>query len=400
MHLSRAENPRPVTSVPSRWREALPVLAAAFLFNLGQGVLRPSFPLYLRDAFGASYRMVTLIPVVFGAGKWVASLPTGYVLSHVGRVPLMVSGLTLIAVCDLASLVMARYPEFLGVRGVAGAGWAMFATVATTAMVQRGARGRAISLLLMSESVGLLIGSAAGGWLYQRAGHASPFVVEAGCMVVAALVVGAFGLPVAPRTPEQRMSSAAPALRDVIHAPGVMLASGVNAVVMGVQTGVLVFLFPLYLAERGHFTPGAVGALIALSVLGRVLALWLGGGVSDRHDRLAVLALGLVAFGSILATLPLLHDPWLLAVWSLLIGACGGFVAGLPTAIVGDRVAPSRHGIAIGWLRTVTDTGMLVGPLVMGPVADAFGLAAPFVAAAAVFGALAWMCQRQRATAR
>jgi hypothetical protein len=45
------------------------VLAAAFLFNLGQGVLRPSLPLYLRQFFGANYRMVTLIPVVFGAGK-------------------------------------------------------------------------------------------------------------------------------------------------------------------------------------------------------------------------------------------------------------------------------------------------------------------------------------------
>ena len=45
------------------------VLTAAFLFNLGQGVLRPSMPLYLQSTFGANYRMVTLIPVVFGAGK-------------------------------------------------------------------------------------------------------------------------------------------------------------------------------------------------------------------------------------------------------------------------------------------------------------------------------------------
>ena len=47
----------------------------------------------------------------------------------------------------------------------------MFATVATTATVngpepQR--RGRAMSLLLMSETLGLLLGSAAGGWLYRR----------------------------------------------------------------------------------------------------------------------------------------------------------------------------------------------------------------------------------------
>jgi hypothetical protein len=45
------------------------ILAAAFLFNLGQGVLRPSMPLYLEQTFAANYRMVTLIPVVFGLGK-------------------------------------------------------------------------------------------------------------------------------------------------------------------------------------------------------------------------------------------------------------------------------------------------------------------------------------------
>jgi len=371
------------------------VLAAAFLFNLGQGVLRPSFPLYLRDVFGANYRMVTLIPVVFGAGKWAASLPTGYLLNHLGRVPLMVSGLAVIAVCDVASLMVFRYGEFLGVRGVAGAGWAMFATVATTAMVQRGSRGRAVSLLLMSESLGLLVGSAAGGWLYQSAGQASPFMVEAGCMVIAAFVVGSFGLPAAPsRSPYGRTSSETPALRDIIRVPRVMLVCVVNAAVMGVQTGVLVFLFPLYLVERGHFAPRAVGSLIALGVVGRLLALWLGGGVSDRHDRLSVLALGLVGFGIVLATLPVVSDPWLLGVWSVLIGAGGGFVAGLPTAIIGDRIDPSTHGVAVGWLRTVTDTGMLIGPLVMGPLADAFGLEAPFVAAAILMGGLAWACRR------
>ena len=370
------------------------MLAAAFLFNLGQGALRPSLPLYLRDVFGASYRMVTLIPVVFGAGKWAASLPTGYLLHRFGRVPLMVTGLGVIAVCDIASLIVARYGEFLGVRGVAGAGWAMFATVATTAMVQRGARGRAISLLLMSDSLGLLLGSTAGGWLYQTAGQPSPFIVEASCMVVAAIVVGRLGLPpVTGPSSHDRMAAGVPSLREVVRTPGVMLACVANAVLMGVQTGVLVFLFPLYLAERGHFAPGTVGSLVALTVLGRLPALWLGGRVSDRYDRRSVLALGVAGFGAVLGTLPVVTGPWLLGVWSLLLGAGGGFVAGVPTAIIGDRIDPSRHGIAIGWLRTVTDIGMLIGPLVMGSLADTHGLAAPFLLAAGVMAALTLACR-------
>ena len=145
------------------------MLAAAALFNLGQGVLRPTMPLYLRDVFSANYRMVTSIPTVFGLGKWVASLPTGYLLDRLGRRSLMTCGLLLIAFSDLASVMTSAYGVFLGFRALAGVGWAMFGTVATTVMIDLPAaqqRGRAVSLLLMSETSGLLLGSAAGGWLY------------------------------------------------------------------------------------------------------------------------------------------------------------------------------------------------------------------------------------------
>jgi MFS family permease len=74
-------------------------------------------------------------------------------------------------------------------------------------------------------------------------------------------------------------------------------------------------------------------------------------------------------------------------------------VGGLPTAIVGDRVAPALRGVAIGWLRTVTDAGMLLGPIVMGTLADTLHLTAPFVCAAPVLWLLAWRCSRAPAAA-
>jgi len=376
------------------------VLAAAFLFNLGQGVLRPSLPLYLQQVFGANYRMVTLIPVVFGAGKWAASLPTGYLLSRLGPARLMVTGLCVIAVCDIASAVIPVFGAFLGVRAVAGMGWAMFGVVATTLMVDRAAaRGRAISLLLMSETLGLLLGSVAGGWLYQGVALASPFVFEAACMLAAAAVVAR-----CTTTPAERHEAPVAIrrdwrlLRDVVRTPGVVLMSLTNAALTAVQTGVLVFLFPLYLAEQGGLRPETVGYLIGLGVLGRLVALWVAGRVSDRRDRLSVLGLGLLGYGLLLGSLTLVTDPLLLGLWSFMIGGGAGFVAGLPTAIIGDSVAAPLHGIAIGWLRTVTDTGMLVGPLVMGALADAIHLTAPFLFAAVLMCVLAWWCHRQAVT--
>lgn len=382
-------------------RLPIAVLAAAFLFNLGQGVLRPSLPLYLQRTFAANYRMVTLIPVVFGAGKWAASLPTGYLLDRVGRTRLMVGGLGVIAACDVASALTSVYGVFLGFRALAGVGWAMFGTVATTTMLDRPAarrRGRAISLLLMSESVGLLLGSAAGGRLYQDVGARSPFLFEAACMLIAAAAVGG----PAGRAGGHRIAAPSVALDwrlvgTISRIPGVLLMSLTNAALIAIQTGVLVFLYPLYLAEQGGLSSEAVGYLVSLGVLGRLLGLWLGGTLSDRWGRPPVLALGLLGYGAALGSLTLLTDPILLGGWSLMLGAGAGVVAGLPTTIVGDRVSPPLQGIAIGWLRTVADAGMLVGPLVMGPLADAVRLSAPFLLAAALLAVLAGECRRQAA---
>jgi MFS family permease len=372
------------------------VLAAAFLFNLGQGVLRPSLPLYLQGSFAANYRMVTLIPVVFGAGKWMASLPTGYLLDRFGRW-LMVGGLLLIAVIDLASIMTSSYAIFLGLRGVGGAGWAMFATVATTAMVSGPAaerRGRAVSVLLMSETAGLLLGSAVGGWLYQGVGAASPFVFESACMVVAAVAVGGWAAL-------DRRSAAAGGSRDrrllrtVLRTPGVVLMGATNAVLIAIQTGVLVFLFPLYLANRVGVSPEPVGLFISLSVLGRLLALWCGGSASDRWGRMRVLVPGLLIHAALLGSLVFLNHPIGLGVWSLAVGAAAGLVAPLPTAVVGDQVPPPLQGVAIGWLRTMTDSGQIVGPLVMGALADGVDLSAPFLVGSALLAMAAWQCGRQ-----
>jgi MFS family permease len=287
---------------------------------------------------------------------------------------------------------------FLGLRALGGVGWAMFATVATTTMVNLpGAerRGRTVSLLLMSETLGLFAGSAAGGWLYQGAGAASPFVFEAGCMLVAALAVARWASRPGRHSPGHREASDRRVLSAVLRTPGVLLMGATSAVLIAIQTGVLVFLFPLYLVNRGNIEPRTVGLLVSLSALGRLLALWVGGGVSDRWGRLPVLVPGLTIYAALLGSMAFLVHPVALGIWSLGIGAAAGFVAALPTAIIGDQVPAASRGMAIGWLRTMTDGGQIVGPLVMGALADAVDLSAAFLFGALLLVATAWQCHRR-----
>jgi MFS family permease len=167
-----------------------------------------------------------------------------------------------------------------------------------------------------------------------------------------------------------------------------------SALLTAIQTGVLVFLFPLYLLTHAGLSPEAVGAVVSLSVLGRLMALWLGGTVSDRWGRMHVLIPGLLIYAALLAGTSQLTQPVVLGVCSFAIGATAGFIAAVPTALTSDRVEPPFQGIAIGWLRTMSDSGQILGPLMMGALADAIDLSAPFLTGAALLAGTAWRCRR------
>jgi MFS family permease len=316
---------------------------------------------------------------------------------------LMIGGLLLIALIDVASVATSSYWAFLGLRGLGGVGWAMFATVATTAMVGLPAakrRGRTVSLLLISETSGLLLGTATGGWLYQQAGVTTPFLFEAACMVVAAVTVGCWATLTAEQTTTPQRPQDRRLLTRVLRTPGVLLMAVTNAVLIAIQTGVLVFLFPLYLFQRAGAGPETMGFVVSLSVFGRLVALWLGGSLSDRWGRMRVLMPGLLIYAALLGSASRLTDPTLLGVWSFAIGAASGLVAPIPTALISDQVPRSLQGVAIGWLRTMTDGGQIVGPLLMGYLADAIDLSAPFLFGALLLTAMVWQCRRRASAVR
>src|SRR5512146_2989661 len=92
------------------------------------------------------------------------------------------------------------------------------------------------------------------------------------------------------------------------------------AALTAIQTGILVFLYPRYLAHRGVIGPEIVGWLIGLHVLGRLLGLRVGGHTSDRWGRMPVLVPDLLAYGSLLSILILLTHPLWFGLWSLAMG--------------------------------------------------------------------------------
>jgi len=89
---------------------------------------------------------------------------------------------------------------------------------------------------------------------------------------------------------------------------------------------------------------------------------------------------GLLIYAALLAGTSQLAQPVVFGVCSFAIGATVDFVAAVPIALTSDQVAPPLQGIAIGWLRTMSDSGQILGPLLIDALADAIDLSAPFLA--------------------
>ena len=93
--------------------------------------------------------------------------------------------------------------------------------------------------------------------------------------------------------------------------------------------------------------PETAGLFVSLSVLGRLFALWLGAEFPDRWG--CACDPGLLVYAALLGSVPLLTHPIPLALWCVALGGAAGFVAPLPTALIGDRVSVGLQAVAIGW---------------------------------------------------
>jgi MFS family permease len=131
-----------------------------------------------------------------------------------------------------------------------------------------------------------------------------------------------------------------------------------------------------YIADKvfGSFEAQLLYLSLALAaVAGQVL----GGLVSDKHGRGGVAALGMLAFGALLALASATRD---LSV-SLILAPSIGFTAffwksGLDTYIL-ETVQPNQRGSAAGLMNTISQVGSLVAPSAVGYTIDITGLQSP-----------------------
>jgi DHA1 family multidrug resistance protein-like MFS transporter len=159
-----------------------------------------------------------------------------------------------------------------------------------------------------------------------------------------------------------------------------ILSLALGVVMLGF--GVVMPVMPFYIESMGA-SATELGLLVAISPLIQLVASPLWGGVSDRHGRKPVLAVGLLGYGISMLLFGLSTELWML----FIARGAGALLsaATMPTtmAFISDSTSEQDRGGGMGTLGAATGLGMVLGPA-LGGLLGSDSLSTPFFLTAGV----------------
>lgn len=363
------------------------------LAQLGRGMLLPVVPLYLRDA-GLSYTMVAVVLAALGLGAVIGGLPVGSAAGRVG--PEWVFAGAVVTTSATAALLgtstaVIALVAFRLVYGMGSAGLRISVQMLVNAAAPVRLRGRGMSLLGGAVRLAFFVGPLVGGLLVDTVGFATTFVVCG-----ATTLLGLIPFLAARRTggegtrferPATPLSSLRAALAE--HRALLLLAGVGTALVMTVREGRNVVV-PLIGDDLG-LSATAVGALVAIGTGADLLLFPVSGWLMDRFGRLAAIVPAFSLLGAGMFVLGLSDTAAGAVAAGVVMGVGNGMSAGTMLTLGGD-LAPADAGPFLAALGTMQDLGVVVGPIVVGWLADTTGLyESALVLGAVMFVAIAWI---------
>lgn len=357
------------------------LVAAAFAVAVGYGLVAPVLPQFARS-FDVSVTAASVVVSAFAFFRLVFAPAGGFLVDRMGERWVYMTGLLIVVVSTLATGLAQSYWQLLVFRGLGGLGSTMF-TISAMALLTRisppGARGRIAGLYATAFLIGNIGGPVIGG-LLAGFGMRIPFFVYAATLLIATAVVGVFlrggGRPTTgDGAPEQEVLPVAEALRHSGYR-----AALVSSFVNGWSSfGVRVAIVPLFAAANFDAGAGIAGTALASFAVGTASVISLAGWLSDRYGRRPLVIGGLLVSGVTTAVLGWCDTVPLLVAASVVAGMGAGVLNPAQQAAVADVIGSDRAGgKVLATFQMASDSGAILGPVVVGLVVDRFGYTAGF----------------------
>jgi MFS family permease len=355
----------------------------AFCVAVGFGVLVPVLPVFARS-FGVDNFEVGAVVSAFALLRLVCSPFCGRLITVFGERLVMAVGIFIVALSSGLAGIAHSYVQLLVLRGVGGAGSAMFTVSATTLLltsVERGLRGRAAGFYQAGFLIGGMAGPAIGG-LLSTISLTAPFFFYAATLAVA----GTVGLVMlhsrGPSLLDPRAVAPVP-LRRVLRDTRFQAACVVNLGQGWTSFGVRSTLVPVLVVEVLHRPASWTGIAFACAAVTQTLAVGPAGRFVDTVGRRPAMLGGTALAAASIMVVPFAPNTGVLIVALCLYGVSAAFLGTAPAAAVGDA-AGGRSGTAVAIFSMSSDVGAIVGPLVAGFLSDHVSYPVAFAVGAAL----------------
>jgi MFS transporter, DHA1 family, multidrug resistance protein len=361
------------------------IIPIVFVVMLGFGIVVPILPLFARS-FGVGYGAAGLLISVFAFTRLVVGPFAGPLVDRWGERASAALGVTVVGVSSLLTGFAPSYPLALTFRGAGGAGSALLFTALMSYLlktVPKARMGRTLGLFYGSFNLGLIAGAPLGGIIAEEFGLASPLFFYAGLLFVSGVM---YMWMVRNPTPARRGGAdlgpggAAPpaGLKTLLRRRAFLTTIFLNFSYLWMVAAVFDTLVPLFGQEGLGMSPGAIGAIFSVALATELVVLYPAGSAADRVGRRPVVIPSMAALAILVAVLGLAPSPLALGGVMALLGIASGFAGVPPGAMLADVAPGERSGTAVGIFRFAGDVGFVLGPLVSGFAASAFGFRPAF----------------------
>ncbi|MFN3338205.1 MAG: MFS transporter [Dietzia sp.] len=357
------------------------LVAAAFAVAIGYGLVAPVLPQFARS-FDVSVTAASVVVSAFAFFRLVFAPAGGFLVDRLGERWVYMSGLLIVVVSTLATGFAQTYWQLLVFRGLGGLGSTMF-TISAMALLTRlsppGARGRIAGLYATAFLIGNIGGPVLGG-LLAGFGMRVPFFVYSFTLLVATGVVAVFlrgGRR--PSADDGMPDQEALPVREALRHSGYRAAL-VSSFVNGWSSfGVRVAIVPLFAAANFDAGAGIAGTALASFAVGTAAVISVAGWLSDRYGRRPLVIGGLLVSGVSTLVLGWCDTVPLLVAASVVAGMGAGVLNPAQQASVADVIGADRAGgKVLATFQMASDSGAILGPVLVGLVVDLFGYTAGF----------------------
>ena len=403
---------RPRSASAARTREALrdavQIYAPSTVYAVGLGAMTPALAVAAL-ALGLDAARAAAVVLLVGLGSLVANGPASALAARAGeRVTMVVSaglgtvgaGLAWATTAGVSSGPSAagvaepgRLALFLAAVlavGMAGAGFNLARQAYLAVAVPATHRARAMSTLGGTVRIGTFLGPFLGAAAQAPLGLDGAFAAAAAAMAVGALLcLRIRDLPVPASDPvagEEPGPAGRPRLLDVARARrGALLTAGFGVVAVSAARAARNAVIPLWATHLG-LDAATASLVFGLAGAADLLLFYPSGRLMDRFGRRAVAVPCLTLLGAGFLAISLTREPTAFAAAAVLLGIGNGFGAGIVMTLGADHSPPNARAPFLGLWRSMSDAGMLAGPLLLSGATAAAGLAVGVGSLAVVCG--------------